>query len=206
MCFARVSQSPVRRYDRCAVSFFHQRGHAGPAVTALGANPASPLSPNPRSGCLISGKGAAPPLPGTSKLSRYLGWQRSRAAHPTPGAARQRQGKPHHCFMLDPRSGSSSQLARRCSALPMHLVTARYRIVLTPHSHQRGHAPLQVAPLCFRVTSPLSLVQRPVLPVSARGAATPRPGGCRVTCPVLRNMAVRALWRWVWPRLAAHRG
>lgn len=41
----------------------HQRGHAGPSVAALGANQALPLSPDPRRGCLISGKGAAAPLP-----------------------------------------------------------------------------------------------------------------------------------------------
>ena len=95
-------------------------------------------------------------MPGTTKLSRYPGHQRSRATYPTPGAMRQRQGKRHHCFALDRRAGSFSQLARCCCTLPMHLVTARYRIVLTPSSQQRGHVSLQVAALDCSATAPLS--------------------------------------------------
>ena len=38
----------------------------------------------------------------------------------------------------------------------MHLVTARYRIVLAPSSHQRGHVSLQVAALDCSATAPLS--------------------------------------------------
>ena len=48
------------------------------------------------------------------------------------------------------------QLARCCCTLPKHLVTARYRIVLTPSSHQRGHVSLQVAALDCSATAPLS--------------------------------------------------
>ena len=73
-------------------------------------------------------------------------------------------------------------------------------------SQQRGHVPLQVASLCFRATSPLSPVRRAAFPVSARGAAAPRAGARKGAWSVLRSMAVRALWRWVLPRLAAHRG
>ena len=145
-----------RGYGRCAVSFFHQRGHAGPAVAALGANPASPLSLDPRPDCLVGGKDGAPPLPGTTKLSRCLGWQRSRASSPAHRRALCANGWATDTTALCCLTFRVfSQLARRCCALPMHLVTARYRIVLTPHSHQRGHVPLQVAPLCFRATSPL---------------------------------------------------
>ena len=76
-------------------------------------------------GLSVSGRGAAAPLPNPRKLSRYPGHQRSRLTYPAPGAARHRQGKQHHCFALDRRSGSFNQLARRCCAMPKHWVSPR---------------------------------------------------------------------------------
>lgn len=154
MSFATGSRTAAVLLDVLG-SHGHRAGYAlatsvvmsGRQSLALGADPTSPLSPDRRPGLLISGKGGVPPLPGpwvTPRLRHRADTrceQRSRAAHPTPGAARQRQGKQHHRFMFVRRSGFFSQLARRRSALPMHLVTARCRIVLTSHSHQRGHAP-----------------------------------------------------------------
>ena len=159
-------------------------------------------------GLSASGRGAAAPLPGPTKLSRYLGHQRSRPTSPTPGVARHRQGKRDHCFALVRHSGSSSQLARCCCTMPMHLVTARYRIVLIPSSQQRGHVALQVAALDCSATAPLSpsSAARYVSQCTRRCCAPCRGG--RGAWSVLRSVAVRALWRWVCatPRCASWLG
>jgi len=124
--------------------------------------------------------------------------QRSHVSHPDHSAARHVQGKPHHCLLVIARLWRQS-----VGTVLLHPAKAfgfgSLRLVLATQWQQRGHAPLQVAALGFRGTSPLS-------PFDGRWATASQctrrccaPCRCRQRYwPVLRNRAVRALWRWVW--------
>lgn len=65
----------------CWVRYCQQRGHAGPSVAALGADPASPLWRVRRSGAAsVSARGAAAPRAGAAELHRQCcaRWQSER--------------------------------------------------------------------------------------------------------------------------------
>lgn len=123
--------------------------------------------------------------------------QRSRPTPPAPGVARHRQGERDHCFVLARRSGFYSQLARCCCTLPKHWVSPRCASCGYPVANSAVMWPCKSLRFVSGPQHRFRFFDGPGMPVSARGVAAPRAKGCRGVWPVLRSVAVRALWRWV---------
>lgn len=173
--------------------------------SCLGANPASPLSPDRRPGGFSQWQRLSTALARhrlrLAGASCWLpcGQQRSRAAHPAHSAMRHGPGNRHHCLSVIGRLwcqsvgtvllhhakafGLGSLPPRAGGAVASSVVMhpgKSLRLVARAHHH------------CHQFDGLLWQ------PASARGAAAPRAGVGRGIGQCSRNRAARALWRWVW--------